>query len=239
MSFALARDLARRAAGRVIGRKPTPILGCVRLGDLDGVSPICPYFGYSRGKPVDRYYIEKFLERHRGDISGHVLEIGDDTYCRRFGSGITRQDILHVSSECEDATIVGDLSQPGVLEDNSFDCMVLTQTLQFIYDMPSAVRHIHRALKPGGVALVTVPGISSADSGGDWGHSWYWALTLRSLQRLMEDVFGPPQAPEGHGNVYAATCFLQGLAVEEVEHVKLDVYDPSYPVILAQRAIKS
>src|SRR5690606_36209613 len=128
-------------------------------------------------------YIENFLERHREDIKGRVLEIGDDAYCRRFGGGITRQDVLHVSSENEEATIIGDLSHPGVLPDSSFDCMVLTQTLHLIYDMPAAVRHIHRALKPGGVALVTVPGTTQVDRG-EWGSSWYWSLPLLSLQRL-------------------------------------------------------
>lgn len=231
-------QVARNLGGRLISKVLTPALGRVDLGDLDRVTPLCPNFGYSRGTPVDRYYIEAFLGRHRGDIKGRVLEIGDDAYCQRFGSGITQQDVLHVSAENDEATFVGDLSQPGVLPDDSFDCMVLTQTLHLIYDMPAAVRHIHRSLKPGGVALVTVPGITPVDSG-EWCDTWYWSLTQVSLRRLMEDVFGPLQATETHGNVFAATCFLHGMALEEVECSKLDVADPSYPIVVAQRAVKS
>ena len=39
-----------------------------------------------------------------------------------------------------------------------------------------------------------------------------------------------------HGNVYAATCFINGLAQEEVDRAKLDHHDPSYPVTVTVRA---
>ena len=55
--------------------------------------------------------------------------------------------------------------------------------------MPAAVAEMRRALKPGGVALVTVPGISQIDRG-EWGESWYWSLTRASALRLFGDVFG-------------------------------------------------
>jgi hypothetical protein len=40
-----------------------------------------------------------------------------------------------------------------------------------------------------------------------------------------------------HGNLYAATAFLHGAAVEEVEAAKLAHFDPSYPVTIAARAV--
>src|SRR6185503_1474005 len=54
-------------------------------GDLRRLRPVSRTFGYDRGLPVDRYYIESFLERNRRDIDGRTLEIGDDEYTRRFG----------------------------------------------------------------------------------------------------------------------------------------------------------
>ena len=42
-------------------------------------------FGFDRGTPIDRYYIESFLSTHASDIRGHVLEVADNTYTRRFG----------------------------------------------------------------------------------------------------------------------------------------------------------
>jgi SAM-dependent methyltransferase len=218
------------------GRRPAPPVGSVRFGDLDRVTPISRDFGYDRGTPIDRYYIEAFLQRHAADLRGRALEIGDDSYCRRFGGGcITQQDVLHVSSSAA-ATIIGDLSQPGLLPEAAFDCMVLTQTLHLIFDMRAAVAEIHRGLKPGGVVLLTVPGISQIDRG-EWGESWLWSLTRQSALRLFADVFGAENVEaEAFGNVFAATAFLQGLALEEVDRSMLDVVDQSYPVLVTVRA---
>ncbi len=221
---------------RIVGRPQSFPRGSVRLGDLDSVQPISLDFGFDRGTPVDRYYIERFLSEHAADIRGRALEAGDASYCERFGSGITHQDVLHVRPGHPQATIVGDLVQPGVLPDSAFDSMVLTQTLHLIYDMRAAVDSMYHALKPGGVLLLTVPGISPIDRG-EWSGAWCWSLTVASATRLFGERFGAAQVSvAAHGNVYAATCFINGLALEEVDRAKLDYHDPSYPVIVTVRA---
>jgi SAM-dependent methyltransferase len=211
----------------------------VRFGDLGGVEPHSRAFGYDRGTPIDRYYIEAFLERHRSDVRGRVLEVGDDSYTARFGAGRTEcHDVLHVHAGNPAATIVGDLSAPGLLPQDAFDCMILTQVLHLIYDMPAAVREIHRGLKPGGVALVTVPAISQIAED-EWGENWFWAVTPQGARRLFEDAFGREAAEvEAFGNVFAATCFLQGLALEEIDRRKLELADPAYPLTVTIRARK-
>jgi hypothetical protein len=213
-------------------------LGSFQFGDFASVTPACADFGYNRGLPIDRYYVEAFLAARSADIRGRALEIGDASYCRRFGK-VIHQDVLHVDARAPGATITGDLSQPGVLPTGVFDCMIITQTLHLIYNMPAAIREMHNALKPGGVVLLTSPGISRVDRG-DWKDTWYWLLTQHSIRRLFSEAFGDENCEVGvHGNVYAATCFLQGLALEEVDRSKLDVLDPSFAVIVTVRARKA
>ena len=221
------------------GRNRVPPPGRVHFGDLHRLAPVSGCFGFDRGLPVDRYYIERFLERHATEIVGRVLEIGDDAYTRRFGrSRVFRRDVLHVRQGNPHATLVGDLTDPDVLPEGAFDCIILTQTLQLIYDVRLAIERIHRALAPGGAVLVTAPGISQIDSG-EWRHTWYWSFTAPALQRLFGDVFGADAVlVERYGNVFAATAFLQGLAVEELNTSDLDVIDQAYPVIVAVRARK-
>jgi SAM-dependent methyltransferase len=196
--------------------------------------------GFDRGTPIDRYYIERFLSRHKVEIGGRVLEVGGDDYTRGFGgSQVARADILHVRQGNPRATIVGDLTDPAVLPEGAFVCIVLTQTLHLIYDVRAAVAQLYRALAPGGVVLVTAPGISQIDRG-EWGHSWFWSFTTASLSRLFKECFGPEDViVEHYGNIFAATAFLQGLAVEEVDTSRLDVLDKSYQVIVAVRARKT
>jgi GT2 family glycosyltransferase len=239
-----ARALVRQARARLRPSAPAttevPAPGSVRWGDLDRTEPISDDFGYDRGTPIDRFYIERFLEQHANDIAGRVLEVGDDAYCRRFGAlHITRQDVLHVSADNPAATIVGDLSRPGTLPALTFDCLVLTQTLHLVYDMRAAVAEMHACLKPGGVVLLTVPGITRIDRGQWGGENWFWSLTAASAARLFGDLFGADHVRvESHGNVFAATAFLQGLALEEVDRNKLQVHDACFPVIVTVRAQK-
>jgi SAM-dependent methyltransferase len=209
----------------------------MKLGRIGRTTPLSSEFGYDRGLPIDRHYIETFLAANSNLIRGNVLEIGDATYSQQFGGDrITRQDILHVHAGNPIATIVGDLSDPDVLPSKRFDCIILTQTLHLIFDMPRAIEQIHRSLRPGGVALITVPGITPIDRH-EWKDSWYWSLTGRALERLLSGPFdaGKVQLDE-YGNLFAATAFLHGAAVEDVDAAKLDRFDPTYPVTVAARA---
>ena len=189
---------------------------------------------------MDRYYIERFLDKHRDDIRGHVLEVGDNTYTLRFGgSRVERCDILHADATNQCATIVGNLAQTDVLPEAAFDCIVLTQTLHFLFDMRAGVATLYRALKPGGVLLLTMPGITQVDSGA-WGNNLAWSVTAAAARHLLELRFqSNAVAVEAHGNVFAATAFLYGLAIEELDRADLDVDDANYPVIVAARAIKT
>lgn len=216
-----------------------PAVGRVRFGDFCSTRPVSLDFGFDRGLPIDRHYIEHFLARQRADVHGVVLEIGDDSYCRRFGDGrVTTQDVLHVDGTNPLATIVGELTQPALLTDDRYDCIVLTQTLHLIYDFTAAARNLHAALKPGGTLLLTVPGISQIDRG-RWGDTWYWSFTRASMRRLFSDVFGDGVVVvEAYGNVFAATTYLQGLAVAEVDPRKLEPRDDAYPVVVTVRARK-
>ena len=211
----------------------------VRFGDLRRLTPFSREFGFERGTPVDRFYIEWFLSRYAADIRGRVLEIGDDSYTKRFGgSRVMRSDILHVQEGNPKATFVGDLSSAEHIPSDAFDCIIITQTLHLIYDMKAAMRTLYRILKPGGVLLATVPGISQLEQG-PWKDTWYWSLTILSTRRLAEEVFPPSGLEiESHGNVLAASAFLMGLAAEELNWCELEHQDPLYQVLITLRAAK-
>jgi SAM-dependent methyltransferase len=221
------------------------------MGSLRRLRPFSDEFGYDRGLPVDRYDIEHFLARFAahegyapGVIHGRVLEIGGREYADRFGTerspGGVRVDVLHGNPANPEATIVGSLTDPEVLPDAAFDCIICTQTLHVIFDVPAVLRTLHRGLAPGGVLLATMPGITRScipdrDQWGDW-----WRFTSLSARRLLEDTF-PSEAVhvEAYGNVLTATAFLYGLAAHELRRAELDVRDPDYEVIIAVRAQKA
>jgi len=228
----------RRIPTRVLDEAAVPF-GQVKFGSFLRVTPINRNWGADRGCPVDRYYIEKFLSLRRRDIQGHVLEIGDDAYTRKFGGDrVQKRDVLHVAEGNSRATIIGDLAHAPHIPSDSFDCIILTQTLQLIYEARAAIQTLYRILKPGGVVLATFPGISQTyDS--VWSTCWYWNFTPLSGKRMFEEAFAPADIKlQTFGNVLAAISFLQGLAAEEFTPQELDFSEPGYEVTISVRARK-
>lgn len=221
-------------------RQVRPAAGAIDFGALRRVTPIGRRLGRDRGLPIDRYYIERFLEASAASIRGRVLEIGDDRYTRAFGGDrVTRADVLHVRPDNPRATIVADLTCADELPAARFDCIILTQTLPFIHDIRAAIRTIYRILAPGGVVLATVSGITQIGRGGTDTWHYHWGFTTMSARMLFEEVFPPGGVTvEAYGNVLAATAFLHGLAAEDLRAAELAYRDPDYEFLVAIRAVK-
>ena len=231
----------RWAPASVQDKFRAPGIGRVRFGDLRGLEPIDRDWGFSRGTAIDRYYIERFLADHAADIRGRVLEIGESTYTRRFGgTQVTQADVLHYVEGNPAATIVGDLATGENIESDLFDCIIITQTLQMIYDVQGAIRTLYRILKPGGVVLMTGHGTSKVariKDQDDWGE--YWRFTRQSGRQLFGEVFGAENVePAAFGNVLVCTSFLQGIAAEELTQAELDHRDTRFEVLVVVRARK-
>jgi SAM-dependent methyltransferase len=219
----------------------SPPIGWVRFGGLRRVTPISAVFGLDRGQSIDRYYIEHFLADQAADIRGGVLEIADNSYTTRFGGQrVTRSDVLHVQAGNPKATIVASLVSSEPIPSDAFDCVILTQTLPFIYDLRAAIRTVYRILKPGGVVLATFPGISqiSRYDMDRWGD--YWRFTSLSAQRLFEESFPAANVTiQTHGNVLVSSAYLYGIAAEELRQEELEYRDPNYELQITVRAFKS
>lgn len=209
---------------------------------LRRVRPYRPDFGAVRGEPIDRFYIAQFLATHQDSIRGRVAEIESNEYIRRFGGGrVEHCDILDLNEHNEQRTMTIDLTRTVVAPSDTFDCIICTQTLLLIEDYGAAVRSLHKMLKMGGVALVTVPGISQVVRGkmiGGVGEDW-WRFTERSARSVFSDVFsGHNVVVQTYGNVLAATAFLHGLVQEELTREEMEYNDPDYEVTIGVKAIK-
>jgi len=221
-------------AYRNITREP------LRPEHLLAAEPVSRTWGLDRGTPIERHYIERFLERHRADIRGVVCETADPRYTRRFGGEqVTHSDVLHLVAGNPDATIVGDLSTGEGIPTARFDCMIVVNTLRLIYDVRAALESCHRALKPGGVLLANFETITVRSPDGDAWESDYWRFTSPAARRLVSEVFGEENVHvEVFGNVRTATAVLYGIAAEELDPETLDAHDRDYEVSVVVRASK-
>ena len=225
---------------RIVRLTLWPPVGLVRWGSLRRLTPISRAWGYDRGLPVDRYYIEQFLSDCAADVRGRVLEVKDDSYTVKYGGDrVSRSDVLHKTAGNPRATVVADLTNAPDLPADTYDCIICTQTLQFIYEIRAAIGTLYRILKPGGVLLVTVPGMSqiSRFDMDRWGD--YWRFTTLSIGHLFSETFTESQVRvRAYGNVRSAISVLHGLASEELGRRALDAVDPDYEVLIAVRAVK-
>lgn len=225
---------------KLTGRKTTINKKAIAMGSLRNISPVSKVFGLDRGHAIDRYYIESFLAENKSYIKNVVLEIGDSEYTKKYGDGqVVRSEVLHAVAGNPHATIVGSLSTGEGIPDNAFDCMILTQTIHCIYDIKSVILNSYRALKPGGIILATLPGISqiSRYDMDRWGD--YWRFTTLSAKKLFEEAFPAENITiKSYGNVLVAISFLEGLSLEELDKSELDYTDEDYQVLITVRAQK-
>lgn len=202
--------------------------------------PVSREFGFERGRPIDRWYIERFLSAHARDVRGRVLEVAESTYTQWYGGqDVTASEVLFAAAGNPDATIVGDLVSGAGIPEAAFDCFICTQTLQFIPDVAAAVAGTRRALAPGGVLLATVPGISQISRVDDEAWGDWWRFTARGAERLFAQAYGPGNVDvRRHGNAQSAAAFLYGLAAEDLDPADLGREDPDYHLLLTVRAVR-
>ncbi len=146
-------------------------------------TPLYRGFGYHRGTPVDRYYIERFLAGHAEVTRGDGLQVAEDGYVSWFGAGRLRSATTFHLANRAPRRVVGDITQPDALPEGVFNCFICTQTLNFVPDVHSSMRGWRRLLKPGGHLLLTGAGTSQvsrydADRWGD-----YWQFSQQGLAR--------------------------------------------------------
>lgn len=196
--------------------------------------PISRQFGTERGTPVDRYYIERFLEEHRQMVRGDVLEIEDSAYSLRYGEErIQKTIVMDVGREGGDITFRGNLETGEGIKDGIADCFILTQTLMYIFDLKSAAHHIARLLKRGGCALITCSGISQNSKRCMDDYGCCFNFNQDALRRLFEQEPDMEVTEIGsYGNVKTVSAHLNGLCFEDLTADDFVPNDKYYPLIV-------
>ncbi len=143
-----------------------------RWGNLRRVEPFSKSFGSDRGKPVDRYYLDKFLDANRTLITGRVLEVQVPSYTKRFGENLIESHTVDINPGFQ-ATYICDLADGAPIPSDYYDCFLAPNTLQHLFDLHAALRTMLRVVKPGGTVLASAAMLLPLiPEGGD-----YWRLT--------------------------------------------------------------
>jgi glycosyltransferase involved in cell wall biosynthesis len=185
-----------------------PPVGKVRFGAFRNTLPIKAENGELQS--IVSWYSDHWIERHQQNLVGRVLRLG--------GSGPS-------------------LDALGGLDSEAYDSVVCMLRLQYAYDLDWAVREIRRVLKPSGVLLATLPGVTATQGRPD--EDDFWRFTTLSARKLFETQFQPRSVQiEALGNVLTAVGALHALAASEFSKQELETSGPQHPVVIAVRVTK-
>lgn len=197
--------------------------------------PLSDDYGFSRGTPLDRAYIERFLSEHRDRILGSVLELQDSTYTARFGGDrVSTSAILDIDPSNGLATLIADLTQPGALPASAYDCIILTQTMHLLSEPVVCIENCRSALRPNGSLLLTAPVVSRVSP--RYPDSDFWRFTPAGIRYLFEKNWSGPFTVSSFGNLRTCVGFLLAHTVEEMPEDAFAVNDPRFPLTVAVHA---
>ena len=218
------------AVGRIVRQlreqgflAPPP--GSLDFGDLRRLRPLCPAFGMSRGKIVDRYYLDQFLAHIRPLVTGRVLEVGGNTANREryaFHSAETYEAME--LKPAPGVTHVGDVLNEATFAPAQFDSILLFNVLEHVPAPAVAVANAQYWLKPGGRLFVVVPGAQRAHRF----PSDYWRFQPDGFALLLQDF--AERELKLYGNPLTAVASLLGATCEDLTPAELDARHPDYVV---------
>lgn len=202
------------------------------------LKPLSSKYGFDRGKPIDRFWIESFLSKNAKFIKGNCLEVTDNKYTLEFGGRkVEKSDVIDINKSNKKANIIADFRNlNGSIDDNTYDCVILTHVLGGIDDYDSVIKECKRILRPGGVLLVTSSCFSRIwDVEGS-----YWHFTIASAKYAFGKHFSKKNLKiSSYGNVLTGQGFWVGMSQEELTQKELEYNDSHYQCIIGIVAVKN
>lgn len=204
---------------------------------LPPLSPLSDCYGYDRGTPADRPYIDAFLAARQVTIRGDGAEVKDSTYLTRYGAPrLASITVIDIDPGNTAATLRADLTAPGSLPAAAFDVIILTQVLQLLADPAVALGNCARALRPGGTLLLTVPCLGRISPSAAGADRWRW--TPAGLATILSAWPGPAEIT-AYGNAATCVAAILGAAREDLPPDADLTDDPRFPLIACAAATKT
>ncbi|WP_169221635.1 methyltransferase domain-containing protein [Brasilonema sp. UFV-L1] len=211
----------------------SPAVNTLDWGDLKRRFPICHKFGFTRGTPVDRYYLDKFISEIRHQVVGSVLEIGGVLLNKEIYqlSVATEYQTLDLVSR-PGVTVVGDAHDSTIIMPESLDTVLVFNVLEHCHNPWVVVQNIYSWLRVGGKCFCMVPSAQKL-------HSLpkdYWRPLPDGMKQLFQDF--SESNLHIYGNPLTVLASFMGVAAEELSPQDLDDFHPDYPVATCIAALK-
>ena len=231
----ISPNTLRSKVSGIVGPAWTTRLRCIvrgrgvpRWGNLRRVKPFSSNYGWDRGTPIDRYYVDRFFERHNAEITGDVLEIDQSIYTRRYGHDLRTIHSVDINPASHPTFLCDIAHCENILPSEAYDCVLLPCTLQHFRELELCLRNVLRVVKPGGVILASAAGLFRLEDE----YPDYWRFGPDGWRELLLRVYPECEVlVEGEGNCLTVVAMNLGLALEELTHDELDACDTRFPLV--------
>ncbi|PIT97698.1 hypothetical protein COT77_00105 [Candidatus Berkelbacteria bacterium CG10_big_fil_rev_8_21_14_0_10_41_12] len=107
-------------------------------------------------KTYHRNVLEQLIKENASLISGSILDIGSKNrrYDYLFDGHVTAVDIIPNKNK---KVIAGDIEKGLAFDNNYFDAIICLEVFEYLDHYRVAIEEIHRVLRPGGKAIISVP----------------------------------------------------------------------------------
>lgn len=205
----------------------------INFGDFRRLTPFCPDYGFTRGTPMDRYYLKQFVSSIKDEVIGDVLEIGgrkenQQTYGFAAADNYEVMDLVVQP----DIDRIGDAHDRLACAPESRDSVILFNVLEHC-ECPSQILHnIFNWLRPGGKIFCLVPNVQRVHRD----PKDYWRIYPDAFDAMLSRFTGVRVM--SYGNLLTSQAALTGICAEELCTDELDFHDSRYPVVTCAVAMK-
>lgn len=208
--------------------------GAIEYSDFKRYAPLCHDYGYSRGTPIDRYYLEQFIREIRSYVVGYTLEIGgsrENQYLYGFTNAMSYKTMdMHQKPEVD---ITGDIHDPNSLGSNSFDSIILFNVLEHCEKPWIVVENIYNWLTKRGSVFCMVPNSQRIHRD----PKDYWRILPDGMRSLFAKF--PIKQLYLYGNPITTIATMMGVAAEELSSEELNSFNSEYLVATCIYACKA
>lgn len=185
--------------------------------------PISSDFGWSRGTPVGRYYVNKFVAEKAARLGGTILEFGESRYKACFKTVHCYQVIDVFPGPSVD--YVCDIHDVSSVPEHHFDVIVCTQVLEHVERPVDALRQLHKLLKQDGHLICTVPFLAHIH----YVPTDFYRFSIDAICSALEIAGFEVLEARNSGNALVTLGSLLGFCAEDFDEKEMSVVDGIYP----------
>ncbi len=187
------------------------------------ILPVGTDFGWSRGTPIGRFYVNNFVAEKAQGLGGVILEFGEARY-RDYFKDVEQYKVVDVVAG-PNVDFVCDIHDVSSMPQTFFDVIVCTQVLEHVERPEYALRELRKLLKKDGRLICTVPFLAHIH----YVPTDYYRFSIDAITSALSRAGFEVLDARNSGNALVTIGSLLGFSAQDFSSSEMAVVDNLYP----------